>query len=247
MLAEIPTEELAQTLDEVATGTLSQTGITEPPVDAFWLAQRLDLAVAWDDRQVGRARLVQFGGRQNRKLAAVFVRHDPRHERLQWAVAHEVGELLAEKVFMELAIDSHETPVHAREFIANALASRLLLPKEMFSPDAVACRWDLLELKHRYKTASHELIARRMLDFSPPVIISVFDQDRLTWRKSNLPGRAPRLARHEITCRKGANQSGGACFDRGPPKVSAWPIHEDERQREIVRTDLSELVFDDFA
>jgi Zn-dependent peptidase ImmA (M78 family) len=129
MLAEISTEELTRTLDEVAAGALSQAGIAEPPVDALRLAQRLGLAVAWDDRQTGRARLVQFAGEQSREMAAVLVRHDPRHERLQWAIAHEVGELLAEKVFAELILDPREAPAQAREFIANALASRLLLPK----------------------------------------------------------------------------------------------------------------------
>ena len=67
MLIDIPIEELGRTLDEVAAGALSQAGIAEPPIDALGLAQRLGLAVAWDDRQTGRARLVQLAGEQSRE------------------------------------------------------------------------------------------------------------------------------------------------------------------------------------
>ena len=168
-------------------------------------------------------------------------------ERLHWAIAHEVGELLAEKVFAELAIDPRSAPIQAREFIANALASRLLLPGEPFSRDGVSCSWDLLELKQQYHTASHELIARRMLDFSSPIIISVFDQNQLTWRKSNVPGRAPKPGEREIIGRRTAHESGLPCFDPGPPAIAAWSIHEGQWQREIVRVDLSELAFDGFG
>ena len=247
MLAEIPREQLAQALDEIAMAALSMAGFQEPPIDALRLAERLGLAVAWDDRQAGRARRVQFAGNAGGNVAAVLVRHDPRAERLHWAIAHEVGELLAEKVFAELAIDPPSAPIQSREFIANALASRLLLPGESFSRDGVSCGWDLLDLKRRYHTRSHELIARRMLDFSPPTIISVFDQNQLTWRKSNVPGRTPKPGEREIACRKTAHESGLPCCDPGPPAISVWPIHEVEWQREIVRVDLSELAFDGFA
>jgi hypothetical protein len=247
MLAEILPEELARTLDEIAAAALLMAGFQEPPIDSLRLAERLGLAVAWDDRQSGRARRVQFAGNAGGNVAAVLVRHDPRAERLHWAIAHEVGELLAERVFAELAIDPRTAPMQAREFIANALASRLLLPGEPFSRDGVSCGWDLLELKQRYHTASHELTARRMLDFSSPIIISVFDQNQLTWRKSNVSGRAPKLCDREIVCWKTAHESGLPSCDPGPPTISVWPIHEAEWQREIVRIDLSELAFDGFG
>jgi hypothetical protein len=89
--------------------------------------------------------------------------------------------------------------------------------------------------------------ALRLLDFSSPVIVSVFDQNQLTWRKSNVPERAPKPGDREIACRKAAHESGSPCCDPGPPTISVWPIHEAEWQREIVRIDLSELAFDGFA
>ena len=146
--------------------------------------------------------------------------------RLQCAIAHEVGELLAETVFAKLLIDPSIAPAHCRETIANGSASRLLLPSDLFSADAISCGWDLLELKNRYATASHELIARRMLDFPPPVIITVFDNNCLTWLRTNLPCRAPKLGRRELPFRNAVHESNGHRFDPGPPPISAWAIHE---------------------
>ncbi len=83
---------------------------------------------------------------------------------MQWAIAHELGECERHRVFEFLQVDPREAPPAAREAVANHLASRILLPREAFSADATACGWDLPELKSRYTTASHELIARRMLD-----------------------------------------------------------------------------------
>ena len=93
-------------------------------------------------------------------------------------------------MFRSLSVDPREAPPAARETVANQLAARILLPRGEFGCDARACDWNLLELKQRYVTASHELIARRMLDFTPAVIITIFDQGRRTFRRGNLPFRA---------------------------------------------------------
>jgi hypothetical protein len=125
--------------------------------------------------------------------------------------------------------------------VANALASRLLLPTAEFLEKGRACVWDLFELKQHFATASHELIARRMLDFPPLVIVSVFDQNRPTWRKSNLPGRMPRPSQREIDCRDAAHGQRRTVYDDGPPVICAWPIHESNWQREIVRMEVDEF------
>ena len=56
--------------------------------------------------------------------------------------------------------------------MANNLAGRLLLPTAWFVADAAAENWDLIALKHRYATASHELIARRMLESIEPLAVA---------------------------------------------------------------------------
>jgi hypothetical protein len=207
MLPEFTREELAAGLDAVVDELLREAGLTRPPVDAFALARALRIAVAWDDRQDGRARYVRLGDLSavtptmqawcpvtstlDRPRAAILLRPDPRFERQHWAVAHEIGEHVAYRVFARWGVDPRETAPNAREQVANSLAGRLLLPTVWFEADGCACDWDLVELKTRYFTASHELIARRMLECRPPVVISIFDQERVSFRRSNLPGRLP--------------------------------------------------------
>jgi len=239
MLAEIAHEELAVAVDRVAAAALAAAGIGAPPVDAMRVAQRLGLAVVWDDRQAGRARLVTMVA-AGRQTAAILMRHDPRAERRQWAVAHEIGEALAEKVFGELCVDARAAPRQGREMVANAIASAILLPRESFAIDGPALGWDLLLLKDRYCTASHELIARRMLDCSLPICVSVYDQDRLTWRRSNVSGRRSPSAL-ELDARRRAHETGERVVEDGPPTIHVWPIHEPPWQREIVRVQVDEF------
>jgi Zn-dependent peptidase ImmA (M78 family) len=220
---------------------LTKAEIGEPPIDAVTIAQRLGLTIAWDDRQTGRARTVKLAGTGGAESPSILLRHDQRLERQHWAVAHEIGESLAQSAFKDLGIDAREAPRAARELVANGIASRLLLPRDTFAADGAACNWDLLALKERYNTASHELIARRMLDFPPLAIIAVFDQNGQIWRKTNLPGRLPKPSPIEIECRQRAHESGKAVFNSGPPIVNAWPIHEPPWQREIVRVEIDEF------
>ena len=242
MLAEIVREKLAAAVDRIAAEAVDTAQIEVPPIDAMRVAERLGLAVAWDDRQSGRARRVTLAA-AGRLARAILLRRDPRAERQQWAVAHEIGEALAEKAFVELGIDPREAPRQAREMVANAIASAILLPREFFPNDGAALGWDLLALKERYCTASHELIARRMLDCSIPVCVSVYDQDRLTWRRSNVSGqRQP--SNLEIDVRRQAHESGEVIMGNGPPKIQVWPIHEPPWQREIVRTEIEEFAAD---
>jgi hypothetical protein len=171
--------------------------------------------------------------------ASILLRADPRHERREWAVAHELGEHAALHVFQRLGVDPREAPAAARESIANHLASRLLLPTSWFQRDGRGCDWDLLALKQRYATASHELIARRMLDFESTTIVTICDQGRVAFRRAAFGRRPPTLSPVENDCWQAAHRCGQA--DRRTHRglqVRAWPIHEPGWKREIVRTEL---------
>ena len=240
MLAETSTEELRGGLDAVAGEVLLEAGLSEPPIDAWAIADALRITVALDDRQHGRARYVRLRGyRGCESRPSILLRPDPRPERRQWAVAHEIGEHVAWRVFERLGVDPCEAHLDARETVANQLASRLLLPGVRFEADAVAAGWDLLELKARYRTASHEIIARRMLDFPPPVIVTVFDHCRVTWRRSNLPGIVPKPAAEELRCQRTVHERNRPwqCY-RGDNVVTGWPIHEADWRREIIRAEV---------
>jgi len=240
MLCEITREELSAGLDTVAMEVLRGAGIERPPVDAIALARRLGVTVAWDDRQRGRARYVRLRGTKGRgPRPTILLRPEPRRERRQWAVAHEISEHVAHRVFALLLIDPREAAPNARERVAVHLASRLLLPGLWFAVDAPACNWDLLELKSRYATASHELIARRMLDFSPPVIITIFDHGELYFRRSNVPGQVPPPSPAEMASWESVHADNRPHRSvEGVRAIQGWPVHEPGWKREILRTEV---------
>ena len=125
--------------------------------------------------------------------------------------------------------------------MANYLAGRLLLPSAWFGDDAARCGWDLIALKILYGTASHELIARRMLDFGPPVIMSIFDHGALYFRRGNLPGCVPPLSPAERECWRQVHRENLPWTTReGIHSIHGWPVHEPGWRREILRTEVEE-------
>ena len=238
MLGEFTQEDLASALDAAASSLLLSSGYQAGAVDCLRLAQSLGLTVVWDDSQAGRARFVRLHHvATSAPRGSILLKPDPRREWLQWAVAHEIGEHQAHVVFSRLGVDACEAPAGIREKVANWLAGRVLLPSDTFLAAATECDWDLPSLKREFSTASHELIARRMLDFEPPVVITLLDHGQVTFRRGNLPGRTPPLLPIERRCQMQAHATSQcAQGDDGHLRVSAWPIHEPDWKREILRS-----------
>lgn len=229
----------ASALDDFVAELLDTIGAQTPPVDAFQLAAAMRIPVARDAHQAGRARLARVrGARGVQARSCILLNEEPRPERRHWAVAHEIGEHLAPELFHRLALDVRETP-QLREALANQFANRLLLPTDWFQSHGALYQWDLLELKSIFSTASHELIARRMLDFADPVIITIFDQGKITWRKCTLSTRRPPLSKQEAECRQLVHTTGESTRrSLAEATIRAWAVHEPEWKREIVRTDV---------
>ena len=232
MLAEIHADQFAAALDACAADVLWEAGVAEPPVDAMLVAERIGLVVARDDALASRGRLVELADPRGGSVGqgTIVVGPAERPERLQWAVAHEIGESVAYRVFAALGVRADSAPENAREQVANYLASCLLLPRNWFAADGPPLDWDLFALKHRYSTASHELIARRMLEMSAPIVITLCDRGSVRWRRSNLASRPPRLLPAETKVWREAHESGeraSAILDpstTGLESVHAWPI-----------------------
>lgn len=182
-----------QAIESSVSEVLQQADISSPPVDALAAARALELTVAWDETQIGRGRIARISGRPT-----IFLRPEERPERLQWAAAHELGEAYVWKICRSLGVSGDELTPRPREELANAFAKSLLLPAAWFERDSRACDYDLLKLKHRYATASHELIACRWLDAEQSGIVTVFDQGVITHRRGNLPTRLPLTAEERV-------------------------------------------------
>jgi hypothetical protein len=248
MLAEIPADQFAAALDACAADVLWEAGIEEPPVDATLVAERIGLVVAHNMSLTTRGRLVELadprGGAAGQ--GTIVVGPAERPERLQWAVAHEIGESVAHRVFTALGVSVKDAADDAREHVANHLASCLLLPRDWFAADGPPLDWDLFALKERYVTASHELIARRMLEMSPPIVVTLCDLGKVRWRRTNAGSRPPRLLPDEERVWRAVHASGQPSSASPDPtqtgleRIEAWPIHEAGWKREILRSAIAE-------
>ena len=247
MLAEISDQEFAAGLDAVAAEVLWEAGIAGPPIDALAVAEGLQLEVTRDFAMPHRGRLVRLAEPHNSGgVGTIVLGAAERPEREQWAIAHEIGESVAYRVFERLGIGFDEGLPTGRELVANQFASALLLPRRWFAADGRDRDWNLPELKERYSTASYELIARRMLEMQPPVVITVCDQGQVHWRKSNVTARPPELTPEERAVWRSVHESGRQAdeiqnAELGLERVRCWAIHESDWKREVIRSDVAEI------
>jgi len=220
-------------IDRSVQEILTQAGVSAPPIDARRIAANLGIEVILNRSQTERGRLVEAGGR-----TTIVVRPEPRSERYQWTIAHEIGEYVIPRLSMDWTDHLVSVDATIREWMANRFATCLLTPLHLFLSDAADCEFDLFALKEMYQTASFEVIALRLLDAEPPTLISIFDNGRLSRRLSNLEHRPPKLLDIERQCQLEASQSRRVVKRRSEfANVQAWPIHEDDWKREIVRTE----------
>lgn len=245
MWGDITAEEANEALDRCAEEILWECGVTQPPVDAAVVAMRLGLSVAHDSCLPSRAALVRLeGDSAATNSAVILLGEEERYERLQFSLAHEIGEFAAPRLLERLRISPYDLPAAAREKVANAIAGRLLVPTARLKQTASDCRWDLLEIKQHFATASHELIARRMLDMPPPIVVTLSDQGRMTWRRTNCRFSPGALLPQEIEALHDCHQLGIAVerehldTSAGPLRIQCWPVHEPGWKREIMRVEI---------
>ncbi len=221
-----------QACDDVAEEVLAECGILVPPVDALELAARMDLPVAFDELQPTRGRLKRLVGR-----TAIFVRPEDRRERLQWSVAHEIGEACAHRVFTRIGCDPDEVSAGRREQVANVMASRLLLPGEPFLRDARLFDGDVLLLKQSYATASHELILLNLLRLPQLTLVTVLDHGAVTRRRGNgLLDPPPLLPAEREAVRRVRESESTVDLTADGVRVQGWPVYEPGWKRELLRT-----------
>jgi Zn-dependent peptidase ImmA (M78 family) len=238
MFDDMAREDVVAVLDKLVEELLGEAGVTGPPVDAIALAQKhLGMTVVLDSRQHERGR-VQRAGRKPQ----IFLRPEPTEERHQWTVAHEIGQHLKEEIKTQLHLEPEQAKTLTGESLNTLFSSRLLVPSLWFAQDAKDLDYNLLELKQRYATASHEVIALRFLDLPISCVITVIDNDRIHRRKSNGPKiKATDLEPVELRCQQYVAEHGEPyCLSEGKWTVQGWPIHQKEWKREILRSVVEE-------
>ncbi len=236
-MEDLSRDEVLTVLDNAVDDLLTAAGITAPPVDTIQLAQRhLGMLVCLDRRQPQRGRAQRAGPRKQ-----IFLRPEPSEERHQWTVAHEIGEHLKASLLERLGVEPGQTRAMAGESLANLFAYHLLAPKRWFADDAPACDYDLLALKERYRTASHEVLAWRMLDLPGPCIITIVDNDHIHRRRSNAWPTRRELSPAEAECQRYVHEYSRprrVCADGWT--VQGWPVHQSDWKREVLRSVVEE-------
>jgi Zn-dependent peptidase ImmA (M78 family) len=233
MSEELQREEVIAKIDRMVEGLLEQADLQGPPVDAIALAQRhLGIVVCLDRGQPQRGRAQRADGRRQ-----IFLKPEPTEERHQWTVAHEIGEHLKPDLLARLGVQPEEMRAMAGESLANLFAHHLLVPTCWFAADARNLDYDILELKKRYRTSSHEVIALRLLDLPGPCIITVIDNERVTRRKSNAWRVRRQLEPAEQACQRYVNHYSRPKVVREKGwTVQGWPVHKTDWKREILRS-----------
>jgi Zn-dependent peptidase ImmA (M78 family) len=190
------------------------------------------MVVCLDRGQPQRGRAQRAAGRRQ-----IYLKPEPTEERHQWTVAHEIGEHFKIDLLGRLGVEPEQMRSMAGESLANLFAYRLLVPTYWFAADAPALDYDILELKKRYRTSSHEVIALRFLDLPEPCVVTVIDNDQVTRRKSNAyPVRRP-LETAEQACQRYVNHySRPRVVREGIWTVQGWPVHQTDWKREILRS-----------
>jgi Zn-dependent peptidase ImmA (M78 family) len=233
MSEDLSREDVTTAVDRAVEELLHSADVTAPPVDAIVLAQRhLGMIVCLDRGQQQRGRAQRAAGRKQ-----IFLRPEPTEERHQWTVAHEIGEHLKAGLLQRLGLAPEQTRAMAGESLANLFAYRLLVPTCWFAGDAPAAGYDVLELKQRYRTSSHEVIAWRFLDLPESCVITVIDNDHVHRRRSNGWRVNRQLAAAERKCQRYVNHySRPYVIREGGWTVQGWPVHQSDWKREILRS-----------
>jgi hypothetical protein len=230
---DLEREEVLVVVDRVVEELLARGGVEKPPVDAIVLARKhLGMQVCLDRAQPQRGRAQRSGGRRQ-----IFLRPEPTVERHQWTVAHEIGEHFKTPLLARLGVEPTETRAMAGESLANLFAYHLLVPSHWFAADAPASGYDVLALKEKYQTASHEVIAWRFLDLPAPCIVTIVDNEAIHRRRSNAWRAGRKLAPAEQRCQHYVNHySRPRTVQEDGWTVHGWPVHQADWKREILRS-----------
>jgi hypothetical protein len=134
------------------------------------------------------------------------------------------------------------------ESIANSVAVRLLVPTCWFAGDARSAGWDVAALHERYRTASQEVVAWRLLDLAEPCVITVVEDGRARRRRSNAWRVNRILSAPEQACQRFVHENGRPHAVRdGGWTVQGWPGVPAGRGCEILRSVVDEIAPEDDA
>ncbi len=229
MREDLSRDEVVAVIDRLVLEQLAQASVEAPPVDALGLTRHLGLTIHLDHRPGKRRR------------SAIGPSSEATAEQQQWLAAQQIGAHFKPEVLARLGIEPDQARALMGESLANLFATRLLLPSEWFAADAPAADYDVPHLKTRYRTASSEAVALRLLDLPEPCIITILDNDHIHRRRSNAWNVRRELSPAERVCQQYVNHySRPKVVRQDGWTVHGWPVHQSDWKREILRSVVEE-------
>ncbi len=230
---DLQREDLTGVIDRLVAELLERGQIHEPPVDVLALAQQaLGMTICLDQHETRRSRSRKSAGHRT-----IYLRPEPTPERHQWTVAQEIGAYFKPEIWRRLGLEEQEGKSMGGESLANLFAQKLLTPEQWFAADVRRLDFDLLELKKKYATASHEVIAWRFLDLPEPSIVTILDNDAIHRRRSNAWPTRRQLEPAELKCQQYVHHHGQPRrVQEESWTVQGWPVHQELWKREILRS-----------
>jgi predicted transcriptional regulator len=237
MTEDLSREEIQQAVDRAVEELLAAAHVMGPPIDALRLAPLVPgLVITFEDRAPVRGRTRRVGAGQ-----PILLRPDETEERKHWTVAQALGTFFKPDLLKRLGIGPEQARTLGSASLVRLFAERLLVPTSWFAADARALGYDLLELKIRYRTASHEILADRLLDLPEPSIITVVDNGHVQRRRSNAWRVNRTLEPAERQCQAYVHSFSRPRVVRADGwTVQGWPVHQSDWKREMLRSVVEE-------
>lgn len=215
MSEERTQEEARRAIDKAIAEMLEAYDILEPPVDAAALARHLGLEP---------------------RVPATL--REPTAEQRHYVAAQAIAAHLKPELLERLELERGGMMGGS---LTRMFAEALLVPTTWLADEARASGYDLLALKERFATASHEHIAWRLLDLSEPCIITVFENGRVSRRRSNAWSVTRELSPPERECQQQVQRYSRPCrVCEDGVDARGWPLHTVDWKREVLRTVMGE-------
>jgi len=210
--------ETATDWEGVALSLLRETGLDDPPQDAFALAHACGLQLVAGGRQhgcLGADGRLHYPGSVRRTRQHGVISHELGHWALRWA-----GEADG-------------------EVAASYVGGALMLPRRAFDRDLATTGWDLEQLRAKHINCSAEMIARRLVQLRDAVA-SIFDGGRLRLRVASpwLGDRYKRVSAWERELVDECMQTGER---QGDGLTSAWPVFDGDHRRVVLLAETEQL------
>jgi hypothetical protein len=232
VVEELSRDDVVQCVDRAVEELLTQARVKAPPVDAIALTRHVGLPTAEKPRQGHAPRANRSPPTTDTTPCAAT-----SEEQRQWEAAQAIGKHLQPQLLQQLGFVSGEKKPPMGESLSGLFARHLLLPSAWFSADAASFDFELFQLKERYRSATHEMIAFRLLDLPEPCIITLVVDDKVHRRRSNAWPVKKRLEPAEAECLRAVTRDGQPHTLRaGGWTVWGWPLWHGGCNREVLRS-----------